>query len=115
MREHVLAAGTPRETLLTPGTVVHAHMASAMFDETVVEDPYAFRPDRTPVHHMLLGHGAHDCVGKYPARAIVPEMVRRILLRPGVRPLPGSERAVDYAGMPYPQHYTVTAGTGASS
>ncbi|MFI6106733.1 cytochrome P450 [Streptomyces sp. NPDC051310] len=115
VREHVLAAGTPRETRLTPGTVVHAHMASAMFDETVVEDPYAFRPDRTPVHNMVLGHGAHDCVGKYPARAIIPEMVRRVLLRPGVRPLPGSERALDYAGTPYPQHYTVTAGSGPSS
>lgn len=115
VREHVLAAGTPRETRLTPGTVVHANMASAMFDETVVEDPYAFRPDRTPVHNMVLGHGAHDCVGKYPARAIIPEMVRRVLLRPGVRPLPGSERALDYAGTPYPQHYTVTAGSGPSS
>ncbi|MET9801017.1 cytochrome P450 [Streptomyces sp. NPDC006368] len=111
VRDHVLAAGTPRETPLAAGTVVHAHMASAMFDETAVDDPYAFRPDRTPVHNLVLGHGAHDCVGKYPARAIVPEMVRRVLLRPGVRPLPGPEGAMDYAGTPYPQHYTVTTGT----
>ncbi|MEU4798261.1 cytochrome P450 [Streptomyces sp. NPDC023327] len=115
VREHVLAAGTPRETRLAPGTVVHAHLASAMFDETVVEDPYAFRPDRTPVHNLVLGHGAHACVGRYPARAILPEMVRRVLLRPGVRPLPGAERALDYGGTPYPQHYTVTADTGAPS
>jgi cytochrome P450 len=115
VRDHVLAAGTPRETRLAAGTVVHAHMASAMFDETVVADPYTFRPDRTPVHNMVLGHGAHDCVGKYPARAIVPEMVRRVLLRPGVRPLPGRERDLDYAGTPYPQHYPVTAGATASA
>ncbi|MFF8288564.1 cytochrome P450 [Streptomyces sp. NPDC016309] len=115
VREHVLAAGTPRATRLAPGTVVHAHMASAMFDETVVEDPYAFRPDRTPVHNMVLGYGAHECVGKYPARAIVPEMVRRVLLRPGIRPLPGAERELDFAGTPYPQHYTVTAGAMPSS
>ncbi|GGU47132.1 cytochrome P450 [Streptomyces lavendofoliae] len=114
VRDHVLAAGTPRETRLPAGTVVHAHLASAMFDETVVADPYDFRPGRTPVHNMVLGHGAHECVGKYPARAIVPEMVRRVLLRPGVRPLPGGERALDYAGTPYPQHYTVTAGATAS-
>ncbi|QGV77225.1 cytochrome P450 [Streptomyces ficellus] len=114
VRDHLLAAGTSRETRLAAGTVVHAHMASAMFDGTVVEDPETFRPDRTPVHNMVLGYGAHDCVGKYPARAIVPEMVRRVLLRPGVRPLPGGERALDYAGTPYPQHYTVTAGATAS-
>ncbi|MFF8382880.1 cytochrome P450 family protein [Streptomyces kanasensis] len=115
VRDHVLAAGTPRATPLAPGTVVHAHLASAMFDGTVVEEPYAFRPDRTPVHNLVLGHGAHDCVGKYPARAIVPETVRRVLLRPGVRPLPGAVRDLDYAGTPYPQHYTVTAGATASS
>ncbi|MEU9984082.1 cytochrome P450 [Streptomyces sp. NPDC050856] len=114
VRSHVLAAGTERETRLAAGTVVHAAMASAMFDEAVVEDPYAFRPDRTPVHNMVLGHGAHDCVGKYPARAILPEMVRRVLLRPGIRPLPGPEGAMDYAGTPYPQHYTVTAGSAPS-
>ncbi|MDT9685417.1 cytochrome P450 [Streptomyces sp. TRM76323] len=115
VRGHVLAAGTPRETRLAAGTVVHACMASAMFDETVVEEPYAFRPDRTPVHNMVLGHGAHDCVGRYPARAIVPEMVHRVLLRPGVRPLPGADGAMDYAGTPYPQHYTVATGGAAPS
>jgi cytochrome P450 len=115
VRDHVLAAGTPRATRLAPGTVVHAHLASAMFDGTVVDEPYAFRPDRTPVHNLVLGYGAHDCVGKYPARAIVPEAVRRVLLRPGVRPLPDAVRDLDYAGSPYPQHYAVTAGATASS
>ncbi|MGW1605657.1 hypothetical protein, partial [Streptomyces eurythermus] len=38
------------------------------------------------------------------------ELVRRVLLRPGVRPLPGAERALDYAGTPFPQHYTVRSG-----
>ncbi|MFF9003840.1 cytochrome P450 [Streptomyces achromogenes] len=110
VRDHLLAAGTGRQTLVPAGSVVLACFASAMFDEEVLDAPEEFRPGRPPAHNLVLGYGAHDCVGRYAARVIVPELVRRVLLRPGVRPLPGAERALDYAGTPFPQHYTVRSG-----
>ncbi|MFF9019456.1 cytochrome P450 [Streptomyces eurythermus] len=110
VRDHLLAAGTGRQTLIPAGSVVLACFASAMSDEEVLDAPDEFRPGRPPAHNLVLGYGAHDCVGRYAARVIVPELVRRVLLRPGVRPLPGAERALDYAGTPFPQHYTVRSG-----
>ncbi|MCX4765916.1 cytochrome P450 [Streptomyces sp. NBC_01275] len=110
VRDHVLAAGTPRRTAIPSGTPVVAWLSSAMFDEDVVESPTEFRTGRPPSHNLVLGYGAHDCLGRYAASVIVPELVRRVLLRPGVRPPPGAEQSMDHAGTPYPQHYTVTAG-----
>ncbi|MFJ4523502.1 cytochrome P450 [Streptomyces sp. NPDC088810] len=110
LRDHVLAAGTPRQTVIPAKSVVLACFASAMFDEEVLDAPAEFRPGRPPAHNLVLGYGAHDCVGRYAAQVIVPELVRRVLLRPGVRPLPGAERALDYAGTPFPQHYAVRSG-----
>ncbi|MET7287988.1 cytochrome P450 [Streptomyces sp. NPDC005573] len=110
VRDHTLAAGTPRQTVIPASSVVLACFASAMFDEEVVDAPAEFRPGRPPAHNLVLGYGAHDCVGRYAASVILPELVRRVLLRPGVRPLPGGEHALDYAGTPFPQHYTVSSG-----
>ncbi|MFJ7147317.1 cytochrome P450 [Streptomyces sp. NPDC100445] len=115
VREHVLAAGTPRQTVIPAKSVVLACFASAMFDEEVVDAPAEFRPGRPPAHNLVLGYGAHDCLGRYAARVIVPELVRRVLLRPGVRPLPGAERDLDHAGTPFPQHYRVRSGRTAVS
>ncbi|GGW14298.1 hypothetical protein GCM10018980_12650 [Streptomyces capoamus] len=110
LRDHVLAAGTPRRTVIPAKSVVLACFASAMSDEEVLDAPEEFRPGRPPAHNLVLGYGAHDCVGRYAAQVIVPELVRRVLLRPGVRPLPGGEDALDYAGTPFPQHYRVRSG-----
>ncbi|WP_330461381.1 cytochrome P450 [Streptomyces sp. NBC_00820] len=110
VRDHTLAAGTPRQTVIPAKSVVLACFASAMFDEEVLDAPAEFRPGRPPAHNLVLGYGAHDCVGRYAASVILPELVRRVLLRPGILPLPGGERELDYAGTPFPQHYTVSSG-----
>ncbi|MFI6646299.1 cytochrome P450 [Streptomyces sp. NPDC050529] len=110
VRDHVLAAGTPRRTPIPAGTPVVACLYSAMFDEDVIDAPTEFRTGRPPAHNLVLGYGAHDCVGRYAASVIIPELVRRVLLRPGIRPPAGGEQTMDYAGTPYPQHYAVAAG-----
>ncbi|GAA4056739.1 cytochrome P450 [Actinomadura miaoliensis] len=84
-REHVLAAGTPRETVVPAGTLVLAAVASAMFDETAVPEPDRFRTDRPPHTRLHFGHGPHACVGVHPGAAVISETVRRLLLRPGLR------------------------------
>lgn len=37
-------------------------------DETVFEDPFSFKVDRTPNKHVAFGYGAHICLGQHLAR-----------------------------------------------
>lgn len=37
-------------------------------DETVFDDPYSFRVDRSPNKHVAFGYGAHVCIGQHLAR-----------------------------------------------
>ncbi|MBB4371902.1 hypothetical protein GGD63_004703 [Bradyrhizobium sp. cir1] len=53
---------------------------------------------------MHLGYGMHTRLGNPISRIQVPEIVRRILQIPGVRPAAD----IDYAGRPFPEHYLVT-------
>ncbi|GAA2404918.1 cytochrome P450 [Actinomadura vinacea] len=93
-RDHVLAAGTPRETVVPAGTLVLAAVASAMWDESAVPDPDQFRADRPPHPQLHFGHGPHACVGVHPGAAVISETVRRLVLRPGLRLLDPPDGAV---------------------
>ncbi|GII95000.1 cytochrome P450 [Sinosporangium siamense] len=84
-RDYVLAAGTPRRTVIRAGTLVFASPAAAMFDEEVVEEPEEFRVGRPDHHYLFFGHGHHACLGTHPAKAVICEVVRRLLSRPGLR------------------------------
>ena len=42
--------------------------SSANYDETVFEEPYEFKIDRTANPHMAFGHGIHLCLGANLAR-----------------------------------------------
>ncbi|GAA3126631.1 cytochrome P450 [Streptosporangium carneum] len=109
-RDHVLAAGTPRRTVIPAGTFVLAAPASAMFDADVVTEPEEFRPDRPGHHRLFFGHGHHACLGVHPARAIVCEAVRRLLLRPGVRLLPPPEGEVVRSHGIFPDRFVLGLG-----
>jgi cytochrome P450 len=80
--EYTIAKGTSRETTIPPGTNVLALTQSAMFDEKAFEDPGTFRARNNWSNYFTFGYGAHECLGKYVGMVMVPEIVRRILLRP---------------------------------
>jgi cytochrome P450 len=42
--------------------------ASGNRDESVFEEPFAFRSDRKPNRHLSFGYGAHLCLGQYLAK-----------------------------------------------
>lgn len=109
-RDHVLAAGTPRRTVIPAGTVVLAAPASAMFDADVVAEPDEFRPDRPGHHRLFFGHGHHACLGVHPARVVVCETVRRLLLRPGVRLLPPPEGELVRSNGIFPDRFVLGLG-----
>ncbi len=100
--DHVLARGTAHETFIPAGSTVLALTQSAMFDHHLVDEPETFRADRPyHVHALHLGHGHHRCLGDQIARVLVPEILRRLLLRPNLR----ATGPIDYGSGAFPEHY----------
>ena len=79
-------------------------------DKIVLPTHIAFRTDRAPHQVMHFGYGDHVCLGKYVGMAIIPEVVRRVLLRPNARLIPGQEGAIDFQGGPFPERFLVAYG-----
>jgi cholest-4-en-3-one 26-monooxygenase len=61
------------------GDQVALYWASANRDERVFDDPFAFRVDRSPNHHLAFGFGQHLCIGAHLARLEI-EVIYRLLL-----------------------------------
>jgi len=64
------------------GDALALFFASANRDEAVHADPFAFRIDRRPNHHLSFGVGEHVCLGAHVARlelrVIVAHLLRRL-------------------------------------
>jgi cytochrome P450 len=110
--DYTLAAGTSREHRIPAKTTVFACTASAMFDATEIPDAETFRTDRPPYHTMHFGYGDHVCLGKYVGMVMIPEAVKRVLLRPGVQLIPGDEGKINFQGGPFPEQFNVRLGVG---
>ena len=82
--EYTIAKGTDHETVIPAATNVLALTQSAMFDAKEFPDPEEFRPGRNWYHYFTFGYGAHECLGKYVGMVMIPEIVRQIVLRPGL-------------------------------
>jgi cytochrome P450 len=110
VRDHVLAAGTPRETHVPTGRLVLAAVASAMWDENVVPEPGEFRLDRPRHAQLHFGYGPHACLGVHAGAVTVSECVRRLLRRPGVRLLPGPDGEIVRDRGIFPDRFTLGLG-----
>ncbi len=65
---------------------------SANRDERVVDDPHAFKIDRTPNDHLTCGFGVHYCMGSNLARMEIAVVLDRLLDRlPDLRLAAGGE------------------------
>lgn len=98
-----IAPGTPHETDLPPGTLVLALTQSAMFDPHCSDRPDEFLPGRNWYHTFTFGFGPHECLGRYVGMVMIPEMVRQILLRPGLV----AEGPMDFGDGPFPQKWNL--------
>jgi len=101
-QEYTLAKGTSRETVIPPAKNVLALTQSAMFDEKAFESPHEFKAGRNWYHYFTFGYGAHECLGKYVGMVMIPEIVRQIILRQGLR----ANGAIVYEGH-MPKSYDV--------
>ena len=85
-RDSELAGGTPFATVVPKGTTVLAMTHSAMSDRASFPEPERFDPARSQADNFTFGQGIHECLGRAVAKPMVGEIVRQILLLPGLRP-----------------------------
>ena len=88
--DYTIAPGTPRAHTIRKGTSVAAVMRSAMHDGRRVPSPETFNSDREPYQYLHFGYGLHACFGVYINLALLPLMLKPILLRENLRRAPGA-------------------------
>jgi cytochrome P450 len=63
------------------GMIVHLSIAASNYDPCVYPDPYRFDIQRDPKEINTFGFGAHFCIGRVLARAVVRTAVGRLVQR----------------------------------
>jgi cytochrome P450 len=107
-RDTLLAADTPHPVTVRQGRTVLAVTHSAMFDPVAFPDPLRFDPSRDLGDAFTFGQGIHECLGRVVAAAMVPEIVRQVLLSSGLSAASGP----DYGGTKVPQRWPLRVGGG---
>ena len=102
--DYTIAQGTERETFIPQGTMVLPLILSAMFDPSRFPDPYDFNSQRPWYNTFHFGFGLHECLGKHIGMVMIPEMVKQVLMQPGIQ----ADTAIDYQGSPFPEQYQVS-------
>lgn len=103
-QDYTIAKGTDRETTIPKGTNVLTLTQSAMFDTYAYDNPDEFNADRNWYHNFNYGFASHDCLGKYIGMAMIPEMVRQVMLRTDIQ----ATSPMDYKGGPFPEEYNLS-------
>jgi cytochrome P450 len=106
-RDARIAAGSLRSRLIPKGSMVLAVNLSAMFDPLRIDAPESFRTDRPWGDYILWGYGMHTCFGAHVNRAVMPAILKPLLLKPGLRRGGGIAGRIDGGGTPFPQHFSV--------
>lgn len=99
--DYTIAKGTDRETTIPKGTNVLTLTQSAMFDTYAYDNPDEYHSDRNWYHNFNYGFASHDCLGKYVGMAMIPEMVRQVMLLDDVN----AASPMDYKDGPFPESY----------
>jgi cytochrome P450 len=106
-RDTKIAAGTFRARKIPKDTMVLASNLSAMFDPLKIEAPESFRTDRPWGDYILWGYGLHGCFGAYINRAVLPAILKPLVIKPGLRRAAGDAGQIDTGGTQFPKHFVV--------
>ena len=112
VKDYKLASGTLRSLKVKAGQTVLISTRSAMKDGRVLQSPRSFRIDRPEYHYLNTGYGHHTCLGDHVSRVQVPEMIKHLLLLPGVRQhqgitTDGSPHLARGEKSPFPESYVL--------
>jgi cytochrome P450 len=114
VQQDVWIGSGDQAVLLREGRRVLVATHSAMLDPRSVQDPDAFRTDRPERdREMNLGYAMHRCLGDHVAQAMVPEVVRQILLLPDLARVESDpplelNQGIDFGARgSFPEHYFV--------
>ncbi len=105
--DYVVAKGTFRARKIPEGTMVLASNLSAMFDSWTVRAPNRFRIDRPWDSYILWGYGLHACFGAHINYAVIPQILKPLLQKSGLRRATGPEGVLDRGETPFPVHMVV--------
>jgi cytochrome P450 len=103
VQDYTIARGTLRRRTIKAGKLVVAAIRSAMRDGREIPAASTFCLDRPAYHYMHFGYGLHSCLGDQVSQVMVPEIVRRLLTLPRLRPA----GPIDKQGGPWPEEYVV--------
>ncbi|WP_028469401.1 cytochrome P450 [Neptunomonas japonica] len=103
VRDYKIASGTLRSATIKAGSLVFVSTRSAMRDGQQIPAASQFCIDRPAYHYLHMGHGMHTCLGDQLSRVQIPEIVKRILKLPNVRPV----SMMDFKGGPFPESYSI--------
>jgi len=106
-RDAVIARSSLRTMTVKKGQMVFAANFSAMFDRFDIPAPNEFRTDRSWETYIHWGYGMHTCFGGAINRAVIPAILKPLLLRKNLRRAPGGAGEIDTGGTSFPQHFTV--------
>jgi Dyp-type peroxidase family len=99
----VIAAGTRRARSAPEDTVILVATASALRDRRAQPGPSQFRLDRDPASFALaFGEGAHECLGKHVAMALITELFALLLKQKNLHRCAGETGGIAWVG-PFPR------------
>ncbi|MEA3013635.1 MAG: hypothetical protein QOD42_2180 [Sphingomonadales bacterium] len=107
LRDATVAGGTLRARRIPKGRMVMASNLSAMFDPLMVPAPNAFRVDRPWETYMLWGYGMHICFGAHLNRATLPNILKPLLAKKGLRRAAGDAGRIEKGDNSFPLHFHV--------
>ena len=106
-RDAVIAGAGSRPAIVKKGRMVFAVSFSAMFDRRDVPAPREFRTDRPWETYIHWGSGMHTCFGDAINQAVIPAILKPLLVRKNLRRAPGKTGRIDCDGTAFPQHFVV--------
>lgn len=104
-RDTLIAGDSLRPLKVKKGQMVFAANFSAMFDRKYITRPNSFRTDRPWETYMHWGYGLHNCFGAAINRAIIPAILKPLLLQKNLRRAEGEKGQIDNGGTRFPQHF----------
>jgi len=105
--DHILARGTPREAVVPANKLIFVSTASAMVDETELNQPQNFDLNRPMTQYLHFGWGLHECLGKYLSIPMLTQAVKALLRLKNIRRADGDAGQVKRDG-PFPVAFSVT-------